>query len=336
MGGRLPGSRGNIEATDYVASEFRRLGLQPAGDSGGYFQYVTMVSGRLDTTETLTVNGAPLPFWTGVIPANLSAAVTFDPQGLPIVYGGRLGPDRAAMIDPDSATGKIVVFAIGLLSDGRPDLRSPRFAPTVGHQVPAVIFVLPTVPPITIYTHLKRFSVPTGARPQVVLQIGDATAQALFGAPVESLPVGTRARGVLGGQLRYLTPDTIRARNVVAILPGGDPTRRSEYVALGAHNDHLGIGAFGLDHDSVRTYNILLAQHHLDGPGVGNPGATSPTIQVNVDSLRRIRPARRDSIFNGADDDGAGTASLLAIAQALAKRSVRPARSVLFISHTGE
>ena len=116
-------------------------------------------------------------------------------------------------------------------------------------------------------------------------------------------------------------------------MPG--TTHKNEYVAIGAHNDHVGIGAFGLDHDSVRTYNILLAQHHLDGPAAGNPGSRSPTIQVNVDSLRRIRPPRRDSIFNGADDDGAGTASLLAIAQALAA-GPRPARSVLFVSHTGE
>lgn len=322
-------------ATDYVAAEFKRLGLRPAGDSGGYFQYVPMVSGRLDTTQMLTVNGAPLPFWTGVIPTNVSAAVTFEPAGIPVVYGGRLGPDRAAMIDPDSATGKIVVFASALLSDGRPDPRSGRFAPTAGRQLPAVVFVLPEVPPVTIYTHLKRFSLPTTARPQISLVIGSATAQALFGAPIESVPVGTRARGTLGGQIRYLAPDTIQARNVVAILPGSDPARRDQYVAIGAHNDHVGVGAFGLDHDSVRAYNILLAQHHLDGPAAGNPGSTSPSIHVNVDSLRRIRPPRRDSIFNGADDDGAGTASLLAIAQALTT-GPRPARSVLFISHTGE
>src|SRR5579872_698291 len=77
MGGRLPGSKGNIETTDYIAAEFKRLGLQPAGDSGGYFQYVPMISSRLDTTAHLTVNGAPLPFWTGVIPSNPSnAAIT--------------------------------------------------------------------------------------------------------------------------------------------------------------------------------------------------------------------------------------------------------------------
>src|SRR2546422_6358509 len=29
-------------------------------------------------------------------------------------------------------------------------------------------------------------------------------------------------------------------------------------------------------------------------------------IHVNVDSLHHVHPARRDSIYNGADDDGSG------------------------------
>src|SRR5699024_8507275 len=49
---------------------------------------------------------------------------------------------------------------------------------------------------------------------------------------------------------------------------------------------------------------------------------------------RAIRPVRRDSIFNGADDDGSGTVVLLEIAEKFAKE--RPARSILFVSHTGE
>ena len=333
MEGRLPGSRGNIQVTDYIASEFKRLGLQPAGDSGGYLQYVPMISSRLDTGEHLTVNGLPLPFWTGVVPQNPSnAALQFDPTGVGLVYGGKLGLGTP-MISPDSGAGKIVVFAIGTLPDLRPDLRSGRYLPAFTHRVAAIVIVLPELPPVTIYTHLKRFSLPSSAHPPVTLQIGAGTALALFGEQLDRLAVGTPARGMLGGRLRYLEPETIQARNVVAILPG--TTRKNEYVAIGAHNDHLGVGAFGLDHDSVRTYNILLAQRHLDGPAAGNPGSRSPTITVNVDSLRRIRAPRRDSIFNGADDDGAGTASLLAIAQALAT-GARPARSVLFVSHTGE
>src|SRR5207237_4625984 len=49
---------------------------------------------------------------------------------------------------------------------------------------------------------------------------------------------------------------------------------------------------------------------------------------------RSIRPPRRDSIFNGADDDGSGTVVLLEIAERFA--SEKPARSIIFVSHQGE
>src|SRR4029079_6946467 len=60
------------------------------------------------------------------------------------------------------------------------------------------------------------------------------------------------------------------------------------------------------------------------------------SIVVNVDSLHRAHPARADSIRNGADDDGSGTVTLLEIAEAFSKVKTRPARSLLFVWHTGE
>ena len=42
--GRLAGSDGERCAGDYVAAEFRRLGLQPAGENGTYFQSLSLAS----------------------------------------------------------------------------------------------------------------------------------------------------------------------------------------------------------------------------------------------------------------------------------------------------
>src|SRR5262249_32647655 len=60
--------------------------------------------------------------------------------------------------------------------------------------------------------------------------------------------------------------------------------------------------------------------------------------QHRIDSLitraRSIRPPRRDSIMNGADDDGSGTVVMLEIAEKFA--SEKPARSIIFMSHQGE
>ena len=49
---------------------------------------------------------------------------------------------------------------------------------------------------------------------------------------------------------------------------------------------------------------------------------------------RAARPARQDSIMNGADDDGSGSMVLLELAEKFAKE--KPSRSILFISHQGE
>src|SRR5438046_1486179 len=55
-----------------------------------------------------------------------------------------------------------------------------------------------------------------------------------------------------------------------------------------------------------------------------------------LDSRRRLHARRRDSIYNGADDDGSGTVAVLEIAEALASAPVKPKRSILFIWHAGE
>ena len=60
---------------------------------------------------------------------------------------------------------------------------------------------------------------------------------------------------------------------------------------------------------------------------------------MRIDSLiayaRSIRPPRADSIMNGADDDGSGTAVLLEIAERFATAEP-PGRSIVFISHAAE
>jgi len=42
MQGRKAGTPGNVKATDYIAAEVKRIGLQPAGDGGGYFQTIPL------------------------------------------------------------------------------------------------------------------------------------------------------------------------------------------------------------------------------------------------------------------------------------------------------
>lgn len=84
--------------------------------------------------------------------------------------------------------------------------------------------------------------------------------------------------------------EDIHSQNVVGILEGSDAVLKTEYVAIGAHYDHVGM----------------------------NPNL-----------------AGADKIYNGADDNGSGTVSVMAMAEAMSK-GARPKRSVLFIWHAGE
>jgi Zn-dependent M28 family amino/carboxypeptidase len=77
-------------------------------------------------------------------------------------------------------------------------------------------------------------------------------------------------------------------------------------------------------------------------PRGANDAPATPTaeqagrIRAMLDSMRALRPARLDSIVNGADDDGSGSMGLLEVAETLARSPERPKRSLLFVWHTGE
>jgi hypothetical protein len=164
--------------------------------------------------------------------------------------------------------------------------------------------------------------------------ISAAAAGRIFGRPMDQLTPGTTGANVTAKWSYDWKPTPHPARNVVAILPGSDPALAGEYVLVGAHNDHVGTNPAGVDHDSLRAVNWVTRRQGSNDP------ACRPTAeqQVKIDSIikraRSIRPPRRDSIMNGADDDGSGTVVMLEIAERFA--SQKPARSIILVSHQAE
>jgi hypothetical protein len=155
---------------------------------------------------------------------------------------------------------------------------------------------------------------------------------------------GVRAAGENGTYFQIVPNIRVRdslvqrapARNVIAVIPGSDPALRGEYVSISAHNDHIGFNRHPVDHDSIRAFNTVIRPMGADS----RPHAPTPDeatrIRTILDSLRRVRGPRADSIDNGADDDGSGTAGLVALAKAFSRGSLRPRRSILLVSHTAE
>ena len=60
MQGRETGTVGHLKSTAYIASELKRLGLQPGGDEGSYFQEVPMVRRSFDPASTITIGSTTL------------------------------------------------------------------------------------------------------------------------------------------------------------------------------------------------------------------------------------------------------------------------------------
>ena len=338
MRGRQAGTVDNLRATAWIADQARRLGLQPGGENGTFFQDVPLIRRGLVAGASLSVDGTPYTLWTDFAPLDLgSASPSIDGAGS--VFVGRLA-DMSTMSPSSVGAGKIVIVRA---APGMPIfLAAQRVAARYPDAV-AVAFANQDaiVKQVGLYfgggqVTLKNAESPAGGTKPGLLILSSRLTSALVSGDVETMPAGKIGKSV-HGSLGFVET-TAPARNVIAILPGTDPALRAQYVALGAHNDHIGVRKGAIDHDSLRAFNQALHRLGAADPFTNIDPARRATIHVNVDSLHRIRPARMDSIFNGADDDGSGSVGLLEIAEAWksAQGADRPRRSVIFVWHTAE
>ena len=340
MMGRAAGTEYNLQATAYIAAEVRRMGLTPAGDSGSFFQNVPLVKREFDAHSSVAVDGATLRPWDDYVPRDPRRATkAFD--GAQAVFAGTLGD--STMLTPDQAAGKFLVIGVRFGPNLPLSAQVNRGAILGRYRAAAGIAVasLDSMPPgLRAFFREPQYALHDGAQPidtvalPSYVYVTAAVAQRLLGAPLDGLKPGATGKTVQGSLAFAEAPAP--ARNVVAILPGSDAALRGEYVAIGAHNDHVGFDHTPVDHDSIRAYNGAERRLELATPGQPVTMEQRAQIHVNVDSLHRGHPARRDSIFNGADDDGSGTVAVLEIAENFAGTRARPKRSLIFVWHTGE
>ncbi len=336
MMGREAGTLGNVKGTDYIAQQFGQMGVQPAGDDGTYFQTIPYKTRTFDTTSTVVVDGTALKLGDEYLPLSREPVALLD---LPVIYGGVLG-DTAHPLPRDEAAGKVVVLTLpaGPMARGLFRGVSAEGAAAVAvvglDRIPARFRGFMTRPQGFVDDPSGRGQ--GGGTPSVV--ISDSAAAKIFGRPVAQLTPGA-AGARMSLHLRYdVKPMPYPARNVVGIIPGSDPKLAGEYVALGAHNDHLGENSSPVDHDSIMIWNHIVRPEGADDRGK----TASYKQQREVDSVLAVYRAkhpgqdRMDSIWNGADDDGSGTVSLLEIAQYIMAMNPHPKRSILLVSHVGE
>jgi Zn-dependent M28 family amino/carboxypeptidase len=350
MMGREAGTLGSFKTTEYIAKEMARLGLKPAGENGTFFQIVPFGPTGYDiAVSALTLDGrklTPITDWVPMTPSAVNGISNRMNATVPAtVFGGRWGD--AAPLDPAVVSGKVVVFlpaaapapAAGGGRGGVATVRDQRAqqAGAAGVLV-AGLDAMSETQRRGIFT--RRIALKPANSADIAgvpgATITSAAAATLFGAPLEQLAVGTAGKGVSGQWVSEWTMSTTPGRNVIAMLPGSDPVLKDEYVLIGAHTDHVGmVAGTPPEHDSLRAFNrIMRPQGANDRPGA--PTAEQ-WAQINemIAKARAVRPARPDTVNNGADDDGSGTVVLMEIAERFATEPA-PARSMIFNFHIGE
>src|ERR1700735_3759189 len=321
--GRDTGSKGEHQAQEFIVGKLKSLGVEPAG-SNGYFQSVKLRTVEIDEPHcqlSLVQDGQAQPltlgeqafFSTRIAPApKLEAPLVFVGYGLNIPEKGY--NDLAGL----DLTGKIAVIftaspaeipsalsahyqsraerwkalkaagAIGLISIPNPasvDLPWARSALNRNH--PSMDLIGP------------EFDETSGSK--VAIAFNPAYADLLLRgsghAFAELAALGKERKPLPHFALKVSLSATTATRsrdvdstNIVAQIPGTDPTLKTEYVVLSAHIDHVGIG----------------------------------------------EPINGDRIYNGAMDNGSGSALLLDIARSLKQTHTTLKRSLLLVWVTGE
>ena len=318
--GRDTPSRGLDIAAMFIAQHLSRWGVKPGGDNGTYFQKVPLRLNKIDAEKTrLEINGITYSYGKDFLASQIPASIS----GSNLVFAGNGWVVRSKNIDPYEGIDvkDKVVIVVNSLPKGITfnDLKGPvgddwmsppYYAQKNGAKA---VIAFSTFGSLANWEGSKwnqadkglvefgkqqaQITIPTiTVTPRVIASMfagekasgGSLFTRSITGDAMESFDL--KATKKVNASIGVKT-ENIHTQNVIGIIEGSDPVLKNEYVAIGAHYDHVGTNPFA---------------------------------------------AGDDKIWNGADDDGSGTVSVLSIAEAIAKGNQKPKRSILFIWHAGE
>ncbi|MFL5632205.1 MAG: M28 family metallopeptidase [Gemmatimonadaceae bacterium] len=343
MQGRLLATAGNVKGTDYIASELKRMGVTPMGDNGTYFQAINLVERKYDPASKLAVGATEFTPWTDFASRD-QGAKSRSLDGVQAIFGGTWG-DSASLIDPAATAGKLVVLRVspnGVTQNSGGGVNRGIVTRYYPNAAGIAVASLEAMPPQMV----QLFQQPnqllrdeTDPELPAFLYVNKRVAQALMNGNVDSVKVGALGATVSSTPRFLEAPAQYPARNVVGVIRGSDPKLRDEYVAIGAHNDHIGWSRRPVAHDSIYFVNHLFRTGGADDRPPQLDAAQQAQVNALIADIRKRTngaSARPDSIYNGADDDGSGSVSALEIAQYFAAQKTKPKRSLLFVWHVGE
>ncbi|HEY7771285.1 M28 family metallopeptidase [Longimicrobium sp.] len=341
MQGRDVGTPGIRKAADYLVAEMTRLGLRPAGDGGSWFNAVPLVRMRAEAEvslggRTLGADVIVPVSGTGGLPAN-----TRQQAAGRLLYGGWIvdpSVSQAEELTAEQMRGGVLILRMGVAPGAQPGQPRYNVGALLGPGSPlAGVIMIAEGDLEQFWAYAQGIArngsvapadsaAPAAGELPTVFLTDPAGAERMIGRP---LAQATRPLPDLGA-FRYAirrTSSPIEAFNVVGVLPGADAARRGEYVAIGSHYDHDGIGQpvggdsiyNGADDDGSGTVamleiaerlvrqpparSVLFVWHTAEEKGLlGSEAFTrTPTVpresivaQLNIDMIGRNAP---DSLY---------------------------------------
>jgi Zn-dependent M28 family amino/carboxypeptidase len=326
FGGRAPGSAGETLTTDYLVSQFKRVGLRPA-NQGSFLQDVPLVQITTDSDAVLTVSGGGallrLGYGSDIIVGTLRPQATVTLSDSPLVFAGYgiVAPEfqwndyagldvkgKTVVVlvnDPGYATGDPQVFhGRAMTYYGR---WTYKYEEAARHGAAGVLIVHETGP---------------AGYPWEVVRNS-------WTGPTEELPPGDAYHPSIQGWLSHDAAGRLCAAAGfkldelagAAAKHGFKPVTLKLKANLTLHNQVKSI----VSHNVVALVKgfrdpqqVLIYSAHWDHFGT------------------KLGPDGKPQIFHGAIDNGSGIAGLLELARVYGLEKQAPARSVLFIATTSE
>jgi aminopeptidase YwaD len=313
LAGRLTGSEGDSLSAVYIGNELRKCGLKPLMDSG-FERYQVTSKVIMGNDNYLSFNGENYKPASDIAPLSFSGNGKLNSEVVFAGYGFNINADTLKWNDYGelNVSGKWVLILRG---DPEPDkgisgfiqFSSDRDKALTARDMGASGVLLVSGP---VNDPEDKFeSLATGDHPLgiPVLRISRTVADNILknsGTTItevekrintdkkpDSFSTGTVADGA-----SEIIEQKAWTRNVAYLLPGEDPALKDEYVIIGAHFDHLGMG----------------------GPGSGSRA---------VDTI---------AVHHGADDNASGVSEMMELAEEFALTKGSHKRSMIFASFSGE
>ena len=265
LGGRRTGTEGAELAARYIADEFRRAGLKPASSNGFLIPFDFISGVKLGKQNSLSIKTGsesrevkieheymPLAFSSSTPAQGQIVFVGFGIGAPELQHDDYAAVDvkgKIAMIlrsspDGDNPHGRFADFTAPGMEIQRKTLKAREKGAT------GVIFV-------SAETNFKQDNL-TRLRHDLNFLDGGIAAAVISRTTADSILkssgtslVEAESRAKSTGSFVLNAMASLRAEivripgkdsNVAGILPGSDPTLSSEYIIIGAHYDHLGLG----------------------------------------------------------------------------------------------